>query len=284
VISGRFGILGAVALAAAAFSCPAGAAPRDNDPVEPFALADGVYYVGASDIASYLFKTRDGLILIDGGYDTTAPQILKNIRTLGFDPRQVKILLNTHGHLDHAGGLAELKRETGAVLYASALDGPLIARGGRGDFFLKDRVTPDRIVVDGQKISLGGVTLTAHLTPGHTEGCTSWTTPVTVAGKVRQALVLCSNSVLPGYQLAGQVSYPGIAADYEKSYAIWRSTPCDVFLASHGQFFGLKAKREALLAGKRDAFVDPAGCKAFFDKGYAGFQATLAKQQAAAAH
>ncbi|MEO8115803.1 MAG: subclass B3 metallo-beta-lactamase [Phenylobacterium sp.] len=264
------------------------ALPNDNDPLAPFEIGEGVYYVGASDIAAYLFKTRAGLILIDGGYDTTAPQILAKIKTLGFDPRQVKIILNTHGHLDHAGGIAQIKRETGATFYASALDGPLIARGGKGDFGLGDLaayppVTPDRVVADGQKISLGGVTLTAHLTPGHTRGCTTWTFGVTVAGKLRQALVLCSNSVLPPYRLAaGQESYPGITADYEKSYAYWRSAPCEVFLASHGGFYNMQAKRKALLAGKADAFVDPQGCKAFFDKGYTGFRAELAKQQAAA--
>lgn len=278
---------GAVAVAAAAFAFSAQALPHDNDPLEPFAIADGLYYVGASDIAAYLFKTRAGLILIDGGYDTTAPQILANIRTLGFDPKQVKILLNTHAHLDHAGGLAQLKRETGATLYVSAADGDLMTRGGTGDFGLGDAapyppVTPDRVVADRQKIRLGGVTLTAHLTPGHTRGCTTWTFPVAVAGKVRQALLLCSNSVLPPYRLAGQESYPGIAADYERSYGFWRSAPCEVFLGSHGMFFGLKAKREALLAGKADAFVDPAGCKSYFDRSYAGFRAELARQQNAA--
>jgi metallo-beta-lactamase class B len=290
VISRTIGILGAVAITAAAFAFPAAAAPHDNDPIAPFEIGEGVYYVGASDITSFLFKTRDGLILIDGGYDTTAPQILANIRTLGFDPKQVKIILNTHGHLDHAGGIAQLKRETGATFYASELDGALIARGGKGDFGLGDRAayppaTPDKIVTDGEKISLGGVMLTAHLTPGHTRGCTSWTFPIRVAGKVRQALLLCSNSVLPPYKLVpGHDSYPGIAADYEKSYAFWRSAPCEVFLGSHGIFFDMQAKRAALLAGKTDAFVDPAGCKAWFDKGYAGFKATLAKQQAEAAH
>jgi metallo-beta-lactamase class B len=284
------GILGAVAVTAAAFAFPAAAAPHDNDPIAPFEIGDGVYYVGASDITSFLFKTRDGLILIDGGYDTTAPQILANIKTLGFDPKQVKIILNTHGHLDHAGGFAQLKRETGAPLYASALDGALMTRGGKGDFGLGDNapypaVTPDKVVTDGQKISLGGVMLTAHLTPGHTRGCTSWTFPIKVAGKVRQALLLCSNSVLPPYKLVpGHDSYPGIAADYEKSYAYWRSAPCEVFLGSHGIFFDMQAKRAALLAGKKDAFVDPAGCKAWFDKGYAGFKATLAKQQADTPH
>ena len=279
--------IGAVALAAAAFSWPAAAAPHDNDPVAPFKIGEGLYYVGASDIASFLLTTKAGLILIDGGYETTAPQILANIRTLGFDPKQVKILLSSHAHLDHAGGLAQLKRETGATLYASDLDGALMSRGGKGDFGLGDAapyppVTPDRAVKDGQKISLGGWTLTAHLTPGHTRGCTTWTFPVTVAGKVRQALALCSNSVLPMYRLdKAHESYPGIAADYEMSYATWRALPCEVFLGSHGIFFGLKEKRAALDAGAANAFVDPAGCKAWFDRGYGAFHSELAKQQAA---
>jgi metallo-beta-lactamase class B len=295
------GILGAVAVTAAAFAFSVQAAPHDNDPTEPFAIGDGVYYVGASDIASYLFKTKAGLILIDGGYATTAPQILKNIRTLGFDPRQVKILLSTHAHFDHAGGLAQIKRETGAAFYASKLDGDLIAHGGRGDFFLKpdekfaggattfEPVMPDRTLVDGQKVTLGEVTLTAHLTPGHTKGCTTWTFPiVTTYGRgtrVRQAMILCSNTVLPGYRLApGQESYPGITADFEKSYAFWRAAPCDVFLASHGKFFNMQAKREELLsqADGRSPFDDPDGCKAFFDASYTAFEAELAKQKAAA--
>jgi metallo-beta-lactamase class B len=276
----------AAALALAA-SVPATALPHDNDPVAPFKIGEGLYYVGASDITSFLFVSKTGMILLDGGYKTTAPQILANIRALGFDPRQVKVLISTHAHLDHAGGLAQLKRATGATLYASAADGALMGRGGKGDFGLGDRaayppVTPDRTLVDGQKVSQGGWTLTAHLTPGHTRGCTTWTFPVTVAGKVRDGLVLCSNSVLPMYRLdEAHESYPGIAADYEKSYATWRSLPCEVFLGSHGQFFDLKGKRAALQAGKTDAFVDPAGCKTYFAKAYSGFRDTLAGQQAA---
>jgi metallo-beta-lactamase class B len=280
-------IFGAVALAAAAFSLSARALPHDNDPIPPFKIGENLYYVGASDITSFLFVSKAGMILLDGGYDTTAPQILANIRTLGFDPRQVKLLISTHAHLDHAGGFAQLKRETGAPLLASQLDGALMARGGKGDFGLGDMapyppVTPDRTVVDGQKVSLGGWTLTAHLTPGHTRGCTTWTFPVTVAGMVRQGLVLCSNSVLSMYRLAGKESYPGIAADYETSYATWRRLPCEVFLGSHGIFFNMQQKRAALAAGEADAFVDPAGCKAWFDRGYAAFHSELAKQQAAA--
>jgi metallo-beta-lactamase class B len=279
---------GTVALAAAVFASGAIAAEHDNDPVPPFRIADQLYYVGASDIASYLVVTRSGLIVIDGGYDKTAPQILSNIRTLGFDPSQVKVLLNTHAHLDHAGGLAQLKAETGATLFAMPPDSDLMARGGKGDFGLGDHatyppVTPDRTLHDGEKVSLGGWTLTAHFTPGHTRGCTTWTFPVTVAGKIRQGLILCSNSVLSMYRLdKAHESYPGIAADYERSYGVWKKLPCEVFLGSHGIFFDMQKKRAELLAGKTDAFVDPAGCKAWFDKGYAAFHATLAKQEAGA--
>ncbi|MGA0607807.1 subclass B3 metallo-beta-lactamase [Phenylobacterium sp. VNQ135] len=264
---------------------PAAAQDRGNEPVKPFAVADGVWWVGASDVASYLIQTNKGLILIDGGYESTAPQILNNIRRLGFDPKsQVKIILNSHAHIDHAGGIAALKAATGAKVLVSAEDGKLMARGGKGDFFLGDRygyppVKPDGTIRDGQKVKLGDRTLTAHITPGHTRGCTTWTFPVTVSGQARQALVLCSNTVLPGYTLAGQESYPGIAADYEKSYRFWRAAPCDVFLASHAQFFRAAEKAKS---GKADAFVDPEGCRTFFERGYAGFKAELGKQQAAA--
>ena len=125
---------------------------------------------------------------------------------------------------------------------------------------------------------MGGWTLTAHITGGHTAGCTTWTFPVTVAGKVRQALDLCSASVLPGYKLGKAETYHGQTADYRRSFAFWRSQPCEVFLGSHGQFFNMTAKKAALDAGKADAFVDPAGCKAFVDKAEAAFNAEFKKQ------
>lgn len=282
MIRKTFGILGAAVLGAAAFFMPAAAQERGNEPVKPFEIAQGLWWVGASDVASYLIQTNKGLVLIDGGYESTAPRILNNIRRLGFDPKQVKIILNSHAHLDHAGGIAALKAATGAKVLVSAEDGKLMARGGKGDFFLGDRypypaLKPDGTIRDGQKVKLGERTLTARLTPGHTRGCTTWTFPVTIAGQVRQAMILCSNSVLPGYRLAGQESYPGIAADYEKSYRFWRSAPCEVFLGSHAQFF--RAHEKA--AKGPEAFVDPAGCRAYFEKGYAAFKAELSKQQAA---
>ncbi|WP_372783878.1 subclass B3 metallo-beta-lactamase [Phenylobacterium sp.] len=282
-----FGILGAVAVTAAAFALPAAAQTADpaHDPFPPFKIGEGLYYVGASDYSSYLIVTKAGLIVIDGGDAPTGHQVVGNIRTLGFDPANIKILLNTHEHFDHAAGLAEIKRAApGAKFYASAADGAIVAAGGRGDPFLKgerfyyEPVEPDVTLKDGQTVSLGGWTLTAHITPGHTPGCTTWTFPVTVAGKVRQALDHCSSSVLPGYKLGKTETYPGQTADYEKSFATWKKLPCEVFIASHGQFFDMKAKKAALDAGKADAFVDPEGCRSFYAKAEAAFRTELKKQ------
>ena len=188
----RFGICGAVALGAAAFSSPSSAQEASNAPYPPFRIGEGLYYVGASDYASYLIVTKAGLIVIDGGDAETGRQVVRNIRSLGFDPGQVKILLNSHQHFDHAAGFAEIKRAApDAKLYASAADGPVIAAGGRGDPFIKgerfyyEPVKPAGVLKDRQKVSLGGWTLTAHLTGGHTKGCTTWTFPVTVAGRRR---------------------------------------------------------------------------------------------------
>jgi len=280
-------LFGTVAALAAVFVSGAALAqaPAANAPFPPFKMGEGLYYVGGADYAAYLIVTKAGLIQLDGGDQAVGKQIVANIRTLGFDPANIKILLNTHQHFDHAAGLAEIRKAApGAKLYASAADGPIIAAGGKGDPFLKgarfeyDPVPVDVTLKDGQKVSLGGWTLTAHVTGGHTKGCTTWAFPVTVAGKVRQAQVHCSSSVLPGYKLGKTETYPGQTADYEKSFATWKALPCEVFIASHGGFYGLAAKKKALDAGKADAFVDPAGCKAFLSRQEAAFRAELKKQ------
>ena len=277
-----------VALTAAVFvSGPGHAAPDDAAaPYKPFRIADQLYYVGANDYASYLIVTKAGLVVIDGGDKPVGPQVVANIRTLGFDPRQVKVLLSTHQHFDHAAGLAEIKRAAApdVKFYASAKDGAVIAAGGKGDPFLKgarfeyEPVKPDVIVADGDKVTLGGLTLTAHITAGHTMGCTTWTFPVTVAGKTRQALDFCSASVLSGYKLGKTETYPGQTADYQKTFATLKTLPCEVFVAAHGGFFNMHEKRAKLDAGQADAFVDPAGCKAFFARTEAAFEAELKKQ------
>jgi metallo-beta-lactamase class B len=274
----------AAAVGAHAATHPAPAA--DNRPVAPFKIADNLYYVGAADISSFLIATPAGLIVIDGGYAETAPQILANIRTLGFDPKQVKILLNSHAHYDHAEGLAALKRATGARLLASRADAPRLEDGGRGDPAGVGDFEPvkvDGLLKDGQVVELGGVKLTARLTPGHTRGCTSWQIPVRVDGRVRQALSVCSTTVHPLYRLTGpKATYVGQMKDYETTFAKLRVLPCDIFLGAHGNIFNLAAKRGAMRPDAPNPFLDEAGCRAYVDASEKAYRARLAAERAEA--
>ena len=258
-----------------------------NQPVAPYRIVGNLYYVGASDIASYLVVTPAGSILIDGGFAETAPLIRENVRKLGFKLEDVKILLNTHAHYDHAGGLAELKKITGAKLAASAGDAPLLARGGHGDPVLGDKglftpVKADRILKDGDKVALGGTELTARLTPGHTPGCTTWTMKVKDGGRTLDVVIACSTSVLPEAKLAGNPKYPAIAADYDRTFRVLRSLPCDVFLAPHASFFnGLDKAARLRKSPEKNPFIDPEGYKAYLDRGEKAFRGRLAAEKAA---
>jgi metallo-beta-lactamase class B len=249
-----------------------------NQPVQPFHIIGNIYYVGASDITSYLIVTPRGDILLDGGFVETAPQIEANIQALGFKLADVKILLSSHEHLDHAGGLAQLKKLTGAQFVALAEEIPGLESGASFP-----AVTPDRVIHDGDTVELGGVTMTAHLTPGHTRGCTSWTMVTEDAGKPYNVVFVGSASVLPNYRLIDRpgnpATYPGIAADYEKTFRVLKSLPCDVFLASHGQFYSLVQKREAMSKNPvQNPFIDPAGYQAYITQAEAAFQAELQRE------
>jgi metallo-beta-lactamase class B len=265
-----------------------------NQPIAPFRIIGNVYYVGASDIASYLISTPAGDILLDGGLVQTAPQIEANVKTLGFKLSDTKILLNSHAHFDHAGGLAELQKNTGAKMVAMHGDVQQLTHGGHGDFFFGDAdlfpaITPQRVIHDGETVSLGGTTLTAHLTAGHTRGCTTWTMTAKEAGELYHVVFVCSASVLDGYELVARpdhpASYPGIADDYKKSFRIWKSLPCDVFLGAHGQFFNLTGKREALEKGApKNPFIDPSGYQEYVSRNEADFRKELARQKDLAAN
>ena len=253
-----------------------------NQPVPPFHIIGNIYYVGASDISSYLIVTSSGDILLDGGFVETAPQIEANIKTLGFKLSDVKILISSHEHLDHAGGFAELKRLTGAQLVAMAEEVPGLTSGKSFP-----AVTPDRVIHDGNTVSLGGVTMTAHLTPGHTRGCTTWTMVTQDDGKPYTVVFVGSATVLPNYKLIDRpnapATYPGIQADYEKTFRVLKSLPCDVFLGSHGSFYSLKEKREALEKSPAvNPFVDPAGYHAYVARAEASYRAELQRETASA--
>jgi metallo-beta-lactamase class B len=244
-----------------------------NQPIAPFHIIGNIYYIGASDVTSFLIVTPAGDILLDGGFVETAPQIEANIQKLGFKVTDVKYLLNSHAHFDHAGGFAELKKRTGAQLIAMQGDAAVLADGGLTDFYFGGKqqfppIKPGRVIHDGDTVALGGVTLTAHNTPGHTRGCTAWTMTTEENGKKYHVVFVGSASILSGYSFIKRPghpeSYPGIGADYDKTVRVLQSLPCDVFLAPHGSFFDLEAKREALAKGaKENPFIDPAGYQAY---------------------
>lgn len=255
-----------------------------NRPVEPFRIVGNIYYVGASDIASYLITSPQGDILLDGGFVETAPMIRDNIRKLGFKPENVKYLINSHAHSDHAAGLAQLKKWTGAKFVVSSEDGALIARGGRDDFAWDDKylfpaLRADRIITDGGTLSIGGVTMTAHLTPGHTKGCTTWTTKAEENGHTYDVVFVCSTSV-PGYKLVKNPKYPNIVEDYRNSFAKLKALPCDVFLGPHGSFFDLKKKMDAMKADpNHNPFIVPGEFQKFIGHSQHDFEAELRKQE-----
>jgi len=254
-----------------------------NQPVPPFQIIGNIYYVGAAGVSSFLITSPQGHVLLDGGFAETAPQIEKNITALGFQVKDVKFLLNSHAHYDHCGGLAELKRVSKAQMVASKADAPTLNTGhqlsyGKGQSEAQfPAVHVDHVIAEGGTVSLGGITITAHLTPGHTKGCTTWTMPVSEHGKTLQVVFYCSTTVA-GNQLIGNPKYPGILADYEHSFAFLRNLPCDVFLGPHPDFFHLAEKERVLKDGDRNAFVDATELKTFVAASEQDFKAELTRQ------
>jgi metallo-beta-lactamase class B len=255
-----------------------------NKPVAPFRIIGNLYYVGATEVTSFLITTSQGHFLLDGGFVETAPQIERNIEELGFNLRDVKCLLNSHAHFDHAGGLAELKKLSGARFVASERDAPLLRAGGHGDFRFGDTLTfppvaPDQIIHDGESIQIGDQKMTAHLTAGHTKGNTTWTTKISDGAKTYDVVFAGSPNFLD-YQLVGHESYPGIAADFEKTYAVLKTLPCDIFLSAHGTVFDFLGKRKRLLRGETpNPFIDPHGYQQMIAEYEKNFRAKKREQE-----
>ena len=250
-------------------------------PAEPFMIADGVYYVGTKGLSSFLIATPEGLFLLDGGLPENAAAIAKNIEALGFSLRDVKYLLNSHAHFDHSGGLAALKAMTGAKLVASqgdrsALEGGYYLGSEDDDDLDAPPVAVDRTIADGEALILGGVSLTARLTPGHTRGCTSWT--MTAGGY--DILFFCSATVAAN-RLASPPQYEGIVEDYRATFEKTRAWRPDIFLANHPEFFDLEKRRARQRAGDEDAFVDRDAFPALMTRLEAAFEKALADQTAA---
>ena len=274
--------LGAAALVAAV---PA-AQQDDNRPADPYKIAGNLYYVGSSGISSYLIATPAGHVVIDAGYESTVPIIEANIRTLGFKVEDVRYLLNTQAHYDHAAGFARLKKDTGAQLVISGPDADVIERGGLGDFSFGDRypfppAKVDRRVKDGDTVTLGKLTLHAHVTPGHTRGCTTWSFEVIENNRALQAVDMCGLTVLDTTRLIGNAAYPEIVSDYERTFAALRKIPVDIFLGAHPAYYDGTAKAAKAKANPSspNPFIDPDGYQRYIDNGERNFRERLAKEK-----
>ncbi|HEV2133674.1 MAG TPA: subclass B3 metallo-beta-lactamase [Terracidiphilus sp.] len=261
--------------------------PAWSAPFPPFRIAGNLYYVGSKDLASYLIATPKGLILINANLQSSPPLIEKSVAALGFHFRDVKILLISHAHFDHCAGAAQILKLTGAKYEVMAPDVPVVESGGHDDFQYgadKSMHFPpahvDRVLHDGDTVSLGGTTLTAHLTPGHTKGTTTWTLDEPLNGRMMHLVIVGSPNVNPGYKLVGNKAYPQIASDYKHGFQVLRSLPCDIFLGAHGGYFGLGEKYARWKAGDKNAFVDPAGYKAYIADREQAFEAELHRQEA----
>jgi metallo-beta-lactamase class B len=255
-----------------------------NRPMEPFRIAGNVHYVGTEGLSAFLITDPKGHILIDGAMEESAAQIAANIRRLGFRMEDVRYLLVNHAHWDHAGGLAELKRLSGAKLLASAGDKPELESGRipyRSDIPATTPVKVDGIIRDGQRIKLGGTTLVTLLTPGHTRGCTSWTMRTREGRRPLDILFACSLTVA-GQPLVNDARYPQAAADFRRTFARLKRLRADVFLNFHPSFFDLEIKRRRQRAGNATAFVDPGELARRVQRAEADFAAELARQRAIA--
>ena len=279
----RLVLLGVLApLAVAGFLRWKSASDRGGQkPADPFRIAGNLYYVGANDVASFLLAGPEGHVLIDGGYPGTAPMIVGSVAKLGFDISDVEVLLNSEPHADHAGGLAALQQASGAALWASEASADVIAAGGDD----RDIVLPLRALFwiglvgypaarvdhrfeDGDTIRVGPLALTAHVTGGHTRGCTSYSFPVREGDRVLQVVSACSLVVLQGLR------YQGYRTDFERTLRVLRSLPADVWVTSHARLWGRYRKFVARDSARRpaDPFIDREGYRAYIDSGEARFR------------
>ncbi|MGO9316949.1 MAG: subclass B3 metallo-beta-lactamase [Terracidiphilus sp.] len=261
--------------------------PSWTRPFPPHHIAGNLYYVGSEELASYLIVTPQGNILINSSFEENVPLIKNSVEQLGFRFADIKILLISHAHNDHCAGAALVKKLTRAKYFVMDADVPVVESGGREDFQYGAQpemwfppMKVDHVLHDGDKVSLGDVVLTAHLTAGHTKGTTTWTLDETDAGRTLHVVIIGSPNVNSGYKLVDNQAYPQIAADYHHGFQVLKSLPCDVFLGAHGSYFGMKEKYTRWKQGDRDAFIDSAGYQSYIADREQAFDAELKRQEA----
>jgi metallo-beta-lactamase class B len=256
--------------------------PEWNKPATPHQIIGPIYFVGTNQLAAFLITTPDGHILLDPGYEQSVPLVKESIRKLGFKYEDIKLLLNSQAHFDHAAGLAQIKRETGARLAAMAEDAKLLEAGGHGDFLFGDRypfppVTVDRVLKDGDVIEQGNVRLVAHHTPGHTKGATTFTTHADEGGRAYQVVFAASTTINDGTRLLENPTYPNIVEDWERTYAILDSLSPGVWLSQHTTVFDMEGKLARRGKGS-NPYIDPKGYRTWLFTSRQRFSAQLAKE------
>jgi metallo-beta-lactamase class B len=252
--------------------------PEWHRRIPGFRIAGNLYYVGTADLAAYLITTPQGNILINGNFKEDVPAIRNSIAGLGFKYADTRIILISHAHGDHDEGVGLIKSETGGRLMVMDADVAAVESTASG----RPGAKVDRVLHDRDTVELGGTTLTARLTPGHTPGCTTWTMQVADGGRMLNAVIIGSPNVNAGYILVNNRNYPQIAADYVKTFALLKTLPVDLFLGAHGAYFNLKDKLTRMSPGGPNVFVDPAGYKAYVAEREQAFEKELARQTAAA--
>ena len=265
------------------------AIPADwTRPFPPFKMLGNVYWVGTYDLSTYLITTPRGNILINTGLESTVPQIKAGVEKLGFKLSDTKILLATHGHWDHVAGMAELKKMTGAKMIMSEADAELLESGGKADFRFGDnpesRFTPlkvDQTLKDGDKVTLGGMELTAHLHPGHTKGATSFSFDVREAGKTYHVGLINMPGINPGVKVSGMPKFPGIAEAYANTFRLQKELKFDVWLSSHAGQFRMHEKYKPGDAYSPDRFLDFNGFRAALNRLEKLYLDQLAQERAA---
>jgi metallo-beta-lactamase class B len=274
----------AAALVAFAATVPAGQSaghdPAWSVPATPHRVVADIHFVGTSGLGAFLIVTRDGYLLLDPGLDETVPLVRHAIESLGFRYEDVRVLLSTDAHAEHAGGLARVKRDTGARLEAMAADAALLESGGRGDFQFGDArsfppVAVDRRLADGDVVRLGGVSLTARHTPGHTKGATTFVTIVTERGRAYQVVFAASTAIHEGTGLVDNPRYPGIVADWQRTYAILESLVADVWVSADTSVFDMPGKLSRIGVSSENPYVDPRGFRRHLADSRARFAARL---------
>jgi len=286
-------------LLCAPVSAHAGGNPAWTTSIAPFKIADNLYYVGSQDLASYLVVTPKGNILINANLVSSPPQIRASIEKLGFRWQDTKVLLNSQAHDDHIGGAAEVIRETHAKNMVMDGDVSVVETGAKTDFLAPSPNIPgypsaqvDRVLHDGDTVTLGDAILTAHKTAGHTRGCTTWTMrshiPGDPAGVTRNIVIVGGTGFWSEYHFVANhghaVSYPGIVQDFRNTFTALRNLPCDVFLGAHGQYFDMLAKLKRYPNEGALVFLDPAGYKEYVADAQQTFEQALQEQQGVVVH